>query len=99
MSDLLTTTAVDIPALLPSWQWWLKAARRSPLDDPELPEAAEQLADFLVGNGMPTAVADIHREHVEAFVADLAQRFRPATVGVRFAAFPRRAVSRPPFPI
>jgi hypothetical protein len=69
------------------------------LDDPELPEAAEQLADFLVGNGMPTAVADIHREHVEAFVADLAQRFRPATVGVRFAAFPRRAVSRPPFPI
>jgi site-specific recombinase XerD len=79
-----TVTAVDIQALLPSWQRSLKAARRSPRTIQSYTEAAEQLSDFLVRSGMPTAVADIHREHVEAFIVDLAQRFRPATVGVRF---------------
>jgi site-specific recombinase XerD len=33
---------------------------------------------------MPTAVASIRREHVEAFIEDLDTRFKPATVGVRF---------------
>lgn len=84
MSDLLTTTEVDIQALLPSWQRSLKAARRSPRTIQSYTEAAEQLSDFLVRSGMPTAVADIHREHAEAFIVDLAQRFKPATVGVRF---------------
>jgi site-specific recombinase XerD len=75
---------VDIQVLLPSWQRSLKAARRSPRTIQSYTEAAEQLSDFLVGNGMSSAIADIHPEHVEAFIVDLAQRFRPATVGVRF---------------
>jgi site-specific recombinase XerD len=75
---------VDIPALVPSWQRSLRAARRSPRTIQSYTEAAEQLADFLVRRGMPTRVESIKREHVEAFIEDLDARFKPATVGVRF---------------
>jgi site-specific recombinase XerC len=84
MAETVASVQIDIPALLPSWQRSLRAARRSPRTIQSYTEAAEQLADFLVRNGMPTAVASIRREHVEAFVEDLDIRFRPATVGVRF---------------
>jgi site-specific recombinase XerC len=84
MDTLVTAATVDIPALLPSWQRSLRASRRSPRTVQSYTESAEQLADFLVRKGMPTAVSSIRREHVEAFVEDLDTRFKPATVGVRF---------------
>jgi site-specific recombinase XerC len=84
MVETIATVQIDIPALLPSWQRSLRAARRSPRTVQSYTEAAEQLSDFLVRAGMPTAVASIRREHVEAFVEDLDTRFKPATVGVRF---------------
>src|SRR5215211_4017417 len=82
--DTQTLAAVDIPALLPSWQRSLRAARRSPRTVQSYTEAAEQLSDFLVRRGMPTAVDSIRREHVESFIEDLDARFKPTTVGVRF---------------
>jgi site-specific recombinase XerD len=75
---------VDIPALIPSWQRSLRAARRSPRTVQSYTEAAEQLSDFLVRKGMPTAVSSIRREHLEAFIEELDTRFKPATVGVRY---------------
>lgn len=75
---------IDIPALLPSWQRSLRAARRSPRTVQSYTESAEQLSDFLVRRGMPTAVESIRREHVESFIEDLDSRFRPATVAVRY---------------
>jgi site-specific recombinase XerD len=75
---------IDIPALLPSWQRSLRAARRSPRTVQSYTEAAEQLSDFLVRRGMPTTVDSIRREHVESFIEDLDARFKPTTVGVRF---------------
>ena len=78
-----TDIHIDIPALLPSWQRSLGAARRSPRTVQSHTEAAEQLSDFLVRKGMPTAVESIAREHVESFIEDLDSRFRPATVAVR----------------
>src|SRR6266540_1705562 len=84
MDSMITTATVDIPALIPSWQRSLRAARRSPRTVQSYTESAEQLSDFLVRKGMPTAVSSIRREHVEAFVEDLDTRFKPATVGVRF---------------
>jgi site-specific recombinase XerC len=84
MSVTAAGVQVDIPSLVPSWQRSLRAARRSPRTVQSYTEAAEQLADFLVRRGMPTAVASIAREHVEAFIEDLDTRFKPATVGVRF---------------
>jgi hypothetical protein len=47
-------------------------------------ESAEQLTDFLVRQGMPSAVASIRHEHVEAFIEDPQRRFKTSTVGVRF---------------
>jgi site-specific recombinase XerD len=79
-----TGVQVDIPALLPSWQRSLRAARRSPRTVQSYTEAAEQLEDFLVRRGMPTAVDSIAREYIESFIEDLDTRFKPATVGVRF---------------
>jgi len=75
MSDTATDVRIDIPALLPSWQRSLRAARRSPRTVQSYTEAAEQLSDFLVRKGMPTAVTSIRREHVEAFIEDLDSRF------------------------
>lgn len=46
--------------------------------------AALLLADFLAEHGMPTDVAAIRREHVEAFIADLLERRAPATAHNRF---------------
>ena len=77
-------SAVDIPALLPSWQRSLRAARRSPRTVQSYTESAKQLADFLVRRGVPQAVESIRREHVESFIEDLDSRFRPATVAVRY---------------
>jgi site-specific recombinase XerD len=79
-----TAPAIDIPALLPSFQRSLRAANRSPRTVQSYTEAAEQLADFLVRAGMPQAVGSIRREHVEAFIVDLQARFRTTTVAVRF---------------
>jgi site-specific recombinase XerC len=84
VSTTETDVRIDIPTLLPSWQRSLRAARRSPRTVQSYTEAAEQLSDFLVRKGMPTAVTSIAREHVEAFIEDLDTRFKPATVGVRF---------------
>jgi site-specific recombinase XerD len=84
VSTTETDVRIDIPTLLPSWQRSLRAACRSPRTVQSYTEAAEQLSDFLVRKGMPTAVTSIAREHVEAFIEDLDTRFKPATVGVRF---------------
>lgn len=82
--NIRAVVQVDIPALLPSWQRSLRAARRSPRTVQSYTESAEQLSDFLVRKGMPTAVDSIRREHVESFIEDLDSRFRPATVAVRY---------------
>ena len=79
-----TLPAIDIPALLSSWQRSLRAARRSPRTVQSYTESAEQLSDFLIRRGMPVAVESIRREHVESFIEDLDSRFRPATVAVRY---------------
>jgi site-specific recombinase XerD len=76
--------AIDIPALLPSFQRSLRAANRSPRTIQSYTESAEQLADFLVRAGMPSAVDSIRREHVESFIVDLQSRFKTTTVAVRF---------------
>jgi site-specific recombinase XerD len=42
------------------------------------------MAEYLTAQGMPTDVAAIRREHVEAFLADSLDRFKPATANHRF---------------
>jgi site-specific recombinase XerD len=46
--------------------------------------AVNQLAAFLAERGMPTAVASLRREHVEAFVADVLERASASTAKTRY---------------
>lgn len=46
--------------------------------------AARQFHSYLVDHGMPSDVADIRREHVESFIADLLLKWKPATANNRY---------------
>jgi len=47
-------------------------------------EAALQFCAFVEDQDLPTAAAAIRREHVEAWMAHLLGRWRPATAAVRY---------------
>jgi len=47
-------------------------------------ESVRQFAVYLVAQGMPLEVANVHREHVEAFVSHLLNKWKPATANNRF---------------
>ena len=46
--------------------------------------ATKQFHQYLVDQGMPLNLADIRREHVESFIADLLNLWKPATVNNRY---------------
>jgi site-specific recombinase XerD len=70
----VSTTVDDLQTLLPDWRIHLKARNLSPGTVNTYLRDGEQLADFLVRSGMPTAVGDIHREHIEMYLVDLSER-------------------------
>jgi site-specific recombinase XerD len=45
-----------------------------------------QLDRFLDARGMPRTAAAIHREHLEAFITELLEPFKPATAHNRYRA-------------
>jgi site-specific recombinase XerD len=75
-----------IRALGQSYRRTLLAENKSPSTIAVYGSAIERFAEFLEGAGMPTQVASIHREHVEAFIAHLIARFKPATASNRYRA-------------
>jgi site-specific recombinase XerD len=79
-----TTSPGAIAPLVTSWRRSLAARRVSPATIATYSSAALLLADYLAAHGMPSAVAAIRREHVEAFIADLLERKAPATAHNRF---------------
>jgi site-specific recombinase XerD len=64
----------------------LRAANKSPKTIKAYREAAVQLLAFLTEHGMPTAVASIRREHVEAYIESVLERWKPATASNRYRA-------------
>jgi site-specific recombinase XerD len=74
----------DIAALIPSWERSLRAANKSPRTLETYSESVGQLQRFLAVSGMPTAVARIRREHVEAWIESLLDRWKPATANNRY---------------
>jgi site-specific recombinase XerD len=79
------STESDIGANLASFARHLRAENKAPSTITTYAKAIVQLEAFLARTGMPTTVARIRREHVEAFLISLqeAER-RPATVSQRF---------------
>jgi len=59
----------ELTALLPSWRLHLEASNLSPRTIRAYTDDGALLAAFLARQGMPTAVASIRREHMEAFIA------------------------------
>jgi site-specific recombinase XerD len=74
----------DILDNIASWTRHLRAANLRPNTIQTYTDSAHQLADYLAEQGMPTDVAHIKREHVEAFVSGLLERWKPATAANRY---------------
>ena len=70
---------VTIHDLIPSFRLSLEAQNKSPKTVKSYLEAVGLLADYLTRQGMPQEMGYIKREHVEAFIADQLERWRPAT--------------------
>jgi hypothetical protein len=69
MTTLTTSSVGDLRTLLPDFQRSLRAANKSPKTVRIYTDAGYRLATFLLDSGMPTEVAKIKREHVEAFMS------------------------------
>ena len=78
-----STTNGDLTANIESFRRHLRAENLSPRTLKVYTEAATLFDRFLADKGMPRDVANIRREHVEAFVADQLERLRPATANNR----------------
>lgn len=65
--------------LLASWRRHLTAQRMSPATLATYSASVAQLDAFLAEQSMPLEVVDIRREHVEAFITSLLERWKPAT--------------------
>lgn len=72
--------------LTESFRRSLAAENKSPRTVQTYTESLGKLDDYLVRQGMPTDPLHIKREHVEAFIADLLERWKPATAHNRYRA-------------
>jgi site-specific recombinase XerD len=85
--DTITATSVgDLESLIPSFERSLRASNKAPKTIATYGEASGQLLRFLMETGMPTEVAKIRREHVEAFIERLVETKSPATANNRYRA-------------
>ncbi len=73
-----------IGELAESFRRSLLARNRAPRTITTYLDAVGQLDGFLRSQGMPQAVTDVRREHVEAFFGDLLTRVKPATAAIRY---------------
>jgi len=74
----------DYPILARSFTRSLLAQNKSPRTIQSYGEAVRLFGEYLAAQGMPTNVADIHREHVESFLADVLAHWKPTTAANRF---------------
>lgn len=74
----------NLRALAPSFRRALRAANKAPRTIDSYMEAVTLFARFLEATGMPMQVQAIHREHVEGFLADILERFKPATAASKY---------------
>jgi len=78
------TAGGDIAVNCASFARSLRAANLSERTIQTYTESVRQLAGFLAERGMPADVAKLRREHVEAFIAHLLERWKPATAHNRY---------------
>jgi site-specific recombinase XerD len=74
----------DIWDLRESFVLHLKAENLSPATQYAYGGSVEQLGLFLAAKGMPQDVANIRREHIEAFITELLETRKPTTAHFRY---------------
>lgn len=74
----------DLASLLPSWKRSLRAENKSPKTITSYTSGAQQFHDFLISQGMPTEASAISREHVEAFIENVLERWSASTAATRY---------------
>ena len=79
----------DLSSSAASFARYLRAANIAPATLKTYAEASGPSSGFLAERGMPTDVAVISREHVEAFITDQLARWRPATAANRYRGLQR----------
>jgi len=82
----ITSTSVaqeDLSVNIASFERHIGALNLSPRTVKTYKEACGLFARFLADRGMPQQVANIRREHVEAFIVSLLERWKPATAANR----------------
>jgi site-specific recombinase XerD len=72
--------------LLPSFRRHLAAENKAPRTAKAYAEGVTRLHEYLAEQGMPTQVASITREHVEAFLADQLARLKATSARSRYAS-------------
>jgi site-specific recombinase XerD len=75
----------DLAANAVSFARHIRAANLSPATQRTYLASLDRLAAFLEEKGMPTDVANIRREHLEAFIEDQLARWKPATTANRYS--------------
>lgn len=78
--------ASDLPELAQSFRRTLRARNRSPRTVEGYLGGVEAFLVFLRREAMPTFAAQIRRAHVESFVGEQAERYRPNTAAARYRA-------------
>ncbi len=73
-----------IDVLLDSFRRDLKARNKAPRTIQSYEEAVRQFGAFLSSHGMPTEAVSIKREHVEAYIVDVLEHYRPTTATARY---------------
>ncbi len=76
----------DLAANVASFARHLRAANLTPATQRAYLSGLDLLARFLTDAGMPTDVAAISREHVEAFITDQLARLSPASAANRYSS-------------
>jgi len=79
----------DLSPNAASFARYLRAANVAPATLKTYAEAVRTVGRFLAERGMPTDVAVITREHVETFITDQLERWRPATAANRYRGLQR----------
>jgi len=78
------STSPGISELAQSFKRTLLAENKAAKTVKTYMESLSGLERFLQDNGMPLGAANITREHVESYLADLLTRWKPATASNRY---------------
>ena len=84
VTDTSLTVGPTVAELARSWSLSLEAANRSPKTLESYLGSLASFDAFLGASGMPREVQHIKRGHVEAFIADILRRAKPATANHRY---------------